>query len=182
MSEAPMAPAGWPMFLQGFVPGLWHFRMGDRRRAVLAFVSCAVVFALGFAFVQDRLFYYSLFQVDRDSAFALPLRILPVANLPEMLNLPCTALGTIYSFEPGPTAERIWRMPRDFEHAGSWLTAASGMLAAFWAADAQWRRRLLLGRRSSQSPVNPALAAGLSCLVPGLGHWRAGQRDKGVLV
>jgi hypothetical protein len=182
MTQGNLVAAGWGMFLEGFVPGLWHFRLGDRKRAVLAFASCALLFAFGYVFVRDRLFYYALLSPDRDSPFALVLRFLPVFNLPEMLNWPCTALAQVLGFHSGFEGERIQRMPRDFEHLGSWITAASGMLAAFWAADAQWRLRLLLGRRSPVSPINPALAAGLSWLVPGLGHWRAGQRDKGVLV
>jgi hypothetical protein len=182
MTHANLVAAGWANFFQGYIPGLWQFQLGERKRAVVAFLSCALVFAAGYFFVRDRLFYYALISPDRDSPFAVVLRFLPVMNLPEMLNLPCTALATIFGFESGYTAERLWRMPRDCEHIGAWLTAASGMLAACWAADGQWRYRLRSSGRSSQSPVNPALAAGLSWLVPGLGHWRAGQRDKGVLV
>lgn len=182
MAEGTSVPAGWPMFLHGWVPGLWHLRAGDCRRAALAFVSCAVVFFAGYAIVQDRLFYYALVSFDRDSVLATIARVVPLLNLPEVLNLPCTAIGTMAAYQPGFEAERLWRMPRDLEHIGSFLTGASGMLAAFWAADAQWRGRLMRAAVESRSPTNPALAAGLSWLVPGLGHWRAGQRDKGVLM
>ena len=92
------------------------------------------------------------------------------------------------SYDGTATGLRLQRLPRDLEHIAGWVTAASGMLAAFWAAAGHWELRL---RRDGQArdagaaprpAANPALCAGLSWLVPGLGHARAGQRDKGVVM
>jgi hypothetical protein len=165
------------------LPGLGHWRLGDRLCAALAFGSCALLFWAGYAIVQDRLYYYALLSVDRDSMFAQPLRFLPVLNLPESLNLLMAGLGTTLAFEPGYEAERLWRLPRAMEHLGSWLTAAAGMLAALWAADVHFQARARAAGESAPAPrCQPALAAGLSWLLPGLGHARAGQAGKGLLM
>jgi hypothetical protein len=182
---------GWGNFLCGFVPGLLQFRLGQRARAGVALGSCLLLFFLGWLMVRDRLFFFALLAVDSTGSgltrelgrFGLPL------TLPELLNLPGLLLGSWLSWESGFEAERMWRLPRQdivggFEHLGGFLTAASGMLAAFWAADATWTRRWRRDARDdTRAPVcNPALAAGVSWLLPGLGHWRAGQRDKGLLM
>lgn len=176
---------GWPVFLAGFIPGLLHFRLGQATRGAIALASCAVLFFAGFAFLGDRLFWWALVAPDEKSTWLAWLaHYLPLLNLPEMFNLPCTAIGTIATWDITFTGQRAWRLPRDFEHVAGWLTAASGMLAAFWAAEAQWQ--LTWRRDGAGAPcrpiVNPALAAGLSWLVPGLGHVRAGQKDKGLLM
>jgi len=173
---------GWGPFCSGLIPGLLHRQLGDKRKALLAVLSCAIVFFVGYALVRDRLFNYGLLSPSREGVMNLFSRVLPLGNLPEALNLPFTALGTLFAFEPGFTAERLWRLPRPHEDIGSWLTAASGMLAAFWSADAHWHLRLLRDQLRPGPGIAPALAAGLSWLVPGLGHWRAGQKDKGVLL
>jgi hypothetical protein len=176
---------GWDIFAAGFVPGLLHFRLGRSRLAALAIGGCALVFVAGWLLVRDRLFFYALVQPDRGTALAGVFRFLPVMNLPEMLNLPFTAAASVFGYEPGFPAERLWRLPREHESIGSWLTAASGMLAAFWSADAHWRlRRQQLAEELQALPakINPAVAAGLSWLVPGLGHVKAGQKDKGLLM
>jgi hypothetical protein len=75
-------------------------------------------------------------------------------------------------------------MPRDLEHLGGFLTGASGMMAAFWSAAAHWDLRVKRdGGDEAPKPIaNPALCAALSWLVPGLGHAKAGQKDKGMLM
>jgi hypothetical protein len=153
--------------------------------AALAIGGCALLFVAGWLIVRDRLFFYALVAPEQGGRWAWLARLLPVMNLPEVLNLPFTAAATIFGYEPGFAGERLWRLPREHESIGSWLTAASGMLAAFWSADAHWRlRRLQLAEelRALPARVNPAVAAGLSWLVPGLGHVRAGQKDKGLLL
>jgi hypothetical protein len=104
--------------------------------------------------------------------------------LPELLNLPANALGAVMAWDSSPTGERMWRMPRDLEHLGGFLTAASGMLAAFWSAAGHFElRRRRDGGDAAPAPIaDPAGCAALSWLVPGLGHARAGQRDKGMLL
>lgn len=180
---------GWGAFWSGFVPGLLQYRLGQRPQAIQAFVSCTLVFFVGWLLVRDRIFYYAVFAPEGpgDSAAGsvvnTVLRFVPFA-LPEVLNLPATALGGTLAYDSGFEAVRLWRLPRPMEDIGSWLTAASGMLAAFWAAAGFWQLRLARDGGPSPQPatVHPALAAGLSWLVPGLGHWRAGQPDKGALM
>ena len=182
----PARGLGWGTFLAGFVPGLLQYRLGQHRRAVVAFVSCTVLFFVGWMVVGERLFRWALLAPDATSSplvrtaarFGLPL------TLPEMLNLPAHALGAILAWDGSPDGERLWRLPRPMEGLFAFLTAASGMLAAFWSAAAHWdlRVRRDAGEAAPAPVANPALCAGLSWLVPGLGHARAGQRDKGVLL
>lgn len=182
----PAKGLGWGAFLAGFVPGLLQYLQGQRPRAVMALVSCTALFFAGWVIVGERLFYWALLTPDANAngvvrtaaQFGLPL------VLPEVLNAPANALGAILAFDGTPSGERLWRMPRDFEHLGAWLTGASGMLAAFWSAAGHWQLRLKRdGRDDTPAPVaDPALCAALSWLVPGLGQARAGQRDKGVVM
>ena len=181
---------GWGAFLSGFVPGLLQFQLGQKQRAAIAFGSCFVLFFAGWVVVRERLFYWALLTPDtpQGSGGLIPwqglARVGLPLTLPELLNFPANALGAILAWDATPTGERLWRMPRDFEHLCGWLTGASGMLAAFWAAAGQWDLRLR--RDGGETPpvptANPALCAGLSWLVPGLGHARAGQRDKGLVM
>lgn len=176
---------GWGPFFMGFVPGLLQLQLGQKPRAVVAIASCTVVFFAGWLVVGERLFYWALVVPDASTETLRNLaRIGLPLTLPELLNLPANALGAILAFDGTPSGERLWRMPRDCEHVAGWFTAASGMLAAFWSAAGHWQLRLRRdGGESPASPVaDPALCAGLSWLVPGLGHARAGQKDKGILM
>lgn len=182
----PSRGLGWGVFLAGFVPGLLQFQLGQRQRAVLAFASCMALFFAGWVLVGERLFYWALITPDESGSpmlrlaarFGLPL------SLPELLNLPANALGALLAWDGSPSGERLWRLPRPLEHIGGFLTAASGMLAAFWSAAGHWDlRRRRDGGNDAPAPVaDPALCAGLSWLVPGLGHARAGQAGKGALL
>lgn len=177
---------GWGPFLSGFVPGLLQWQLGDRRRAAVAFAGCTLLFFAGWVLVRERLFYWALLTPDAGGA-GLLRAIAPFGlsiTLPELLNLPAHALGAILCWDGSPTGERLWRMPRDLEHLGAFLTGASGMLAAFWSAAGHWQLRLRRdGGDQLPAPIaDPALCAGLSWLVPGLGHARAGQKGKGVLL
>lgn len=183
----PAMGNGLPAFIMGFVPGLLQWQLGQKQRAVVALLSCTAVLFLGWMVVGERLFYWGLGVPDGKSAFDNVAQLgLPV--LPEVLNLPAQILGSLLSYDGTATGLRLQRLPRDLEHIAGWVTAASGMLAAFWAAAGHWELRL---RRDGQArdagaaprpAANPALCAGLSWLVPGLGHARAGQRDKGVVM
>lgn len=173
-------------FLAGFVPGLLQFQLGQRRLAALALVGCTLLFFAGWALIDSRLFYWALLTGgERDSGVvrALARCGLPIV-LPELLNLPANALGALLAWDGSPTGERLWRLPRSGEHLGGFLTGASGMLAAFWSAAGHWElRRRRDGGATAPAPVaHPALCAGLSWIVPGLGHALAGQRGKGLLV
>ena len=187
----PARGLGWGPFLAGFVPGLLQFQLGQTRRAAIAFVSCSALFFAGWAIVGERLFYWALLTPDSPpppeggttvlqwmARFGLPL------TLPELLNLPANAIGAMLAWDSSPTGERLWRLPRAGEHLGGFLTGASGMLAAFWSAAGHWElRRRRDGGDTAPAPIaDPALCAALSWLVPGLGHVRAGQKDKGLLM
>lgn len=185
----PARGLGWGTFLCGFVPGLLQFQLGQKQRAVMAFVSCTALFFAGWVLVRERLFYWALLTPDspQDGSGTL-LRTfaqfgLPV-TLPEVMNLPANALGAILCWDGSPTGERLWRLPEPMEYVGGFLTGASGMLAAFWSAAGHWelRRRRDGGADAAAKVADPALCAGLSWILPGLGHVRAGQKDKGMLL
>lgn len=175
---------GWGAFLSGFVPGLLQWQLGQKPRAALAFVSCTALFFAGWVLVRERLFHWALLDAGSAGSLGVLARFGLPLTLPELLNLPANALGAILCYDASPAGERLWRMPRAFEDLGGFLTAASGMLAAFWSAAGHWELRLRRdGGEGSPAPsADPALCAGLSWLVPGLGHARAGQRGKGVLL
>ena len=182
----PARGLGWGPFLAGFVPGLLQYQLGQRQRALVAFVSCTVLFFVGWVVVGERLFYWALMTPDQTGPGGLRTAAqcgLPLV-LPEVLNLPANALGALLAWDGSPSGERLWRLTRPLEHIAGFLTGASGMLAAFWSAAGHWDLRVRRdGGDGTTAPVaNPALCAALSWLVPGLGHARAGQKDKGVLV
>ncbi|MBM3973004.1 MAG: hypothetical protein FJ301_02745 [Planctomycetes bacterium] len=182
----PSRGLGWDVFLAGFVPGLMQFHLGQKSRAILALVSCLALFFAGWVMVGERLFYWALVTPDESGSPALRFaaRYGLLLTLPELLNLPGNAIGALLAWDGSPSGERLWRLPRAMEHLGGFLTAASGMLAAFWSAAGHWDlRRRRDGGDDAPAPIaNPALCAGLSWLVPGLGHARAGQKDKGLLL
>lgn len=181
---------GWGTFLSGFVPGLLQFRLGQQNRGLLALVSCTALYFAGWVLVRERLFYWVLLDAGTPAGGGTsPARTLAQFGLPtvlpELLNLPANALGALLSFDSSPTGERTWRyLQPTQEYVGSFLTGASGMLAAFWAAAGHWelRRRRDGGPTPPVAVVDPALCAALSWLVPGLGHARAGQKDKGLVM
>jgi len=183
---------GWGNFLCGFVPGLLQYRLGQRSRAAMAFGSCTLLFFVGWVIVRDRLFGFALVSPDDGGraagkfgwAWPLLARIGLPMTWPEFLNLPANALGSILAFDDSNSGQRLWRLPRPLEDLGGFLTAASGMLAAFWSADGhfglRWQRDA--GDQTPPPPCAPALACGVSWLLPGLGHAFAGQRGKGLLM
>ncbi len=182
----PAKGLGWGTFLAGFVPGLLQFQLGQKAKAGLAFVSCLALFFAGWVIVGERLFYWALFAADDKGGLANGMVRFGMMTLPEMMNLPANVLGSVLAFDGTPSGLRNQRNPRDLEHIAAWLTGASGMLAAFWAAQGHWEFRVRRDQKflaEGAKPVaNPALCAGLSWLVPGLGHAKAGQKDKGVLL
>jgi TM2 domain-containing membrane protein YozV len=188
----PARGLGWGTFFCGFIPGLLQFRLGQRGRAVLAFVSCMALFFAGWLLVRERLFYWALLTPDSpapnqsgDSLVRLLARYAGLTlALPELLNLPANVLGSLLAFDASAMGERLWRLPRPMEHLGGFLTAASGMLAGFWSAAGHWelRRRRDGGNDAPQPVADPAWCAALSWILPGLGQVRAGQQGKGLLM
>ncbi len=182
----PARGLGWGTFLAGFVPGLLQYQLGQKQRAAVALISCTALFFAGWVVVGERLFYWGLVEPAETGSAALRTAArfgLPL-TLPELLNLPANALGAILAWDGSPSGERLWRLPRGLEHIAAFLTGASGMLAAFWSAAGHWDLRRLRdgGKDAPLAIANPALCAGLSWLVPGLGHARAGQKGKGLLM
>ncbi|MCK5944032.1 MAG: hypothetical protein KAI24_18750 [Planctomycetes bacterium] len=183
----PARGNGLATFFMGFVPGLLQWQVGQKQRAAMALISCTAVYFVGWLVVGERLFYWGLTAPDGASAFD-QLSRLGLPTLPEVLNMPANAIGSLLAYDGTPTGLRLMRMPRDLEHLFGWITGASGMLAAFWAAAGHWELRLRRDARADadgalpQPRANPALCAALSWLVPGLGHAKAGQKDKGVVM
>ena len=180
----PAKGLGWGTFLSGFVPGLLQYQLGQKSKAGMAVLSCFALFFAGWMIVGERLFYWALVAADDTGGLGNGAIRLGLLTLPEVLNLPANAIGALLAFDGTPTGLRLQRMPRDLEHVAAWLTGASGMLAAFWAAHGQWGFRLRRDAKAipegATAIADPALCAGLSWLVPGLGHARAGQKDKGI--
>lgn len=160
------------------VPGAAHFRLGFPVRGVLALLSCAGLFFLGYAIIGVHVWHMALFQPME--LLAPVLRYLPVQVLPESLNLGPLAVAALLRPPESPDAARLLQLPPDsalLNHLGLFLTGAAGMLSAFWAADAHW----LAHGKKTIGPA-PALCAFLSWLVPGSGQWLLGQKDKGLLL
>ncbi|MCB9877590.1 MAG: hypothetical protein H6835_08335 [Planctomycetes bacterium] len=184
----PTKGLGWGVFLAGTVPGLLQYRLGQPRNALLAALSCTALFFAGWALVGHRLFYWGLVAPEDSTSLAQYLARYGALVLPEVLNLPANTLGAVLAFDGSASGLREERLLGAGEHIGGWLTAASGMLAAFWAAQAHWELRLrrdarpVDGQPLPKPIAHPALCAALSWLVPGLGHAKAGQKDKGVLM
>lgn len=170
--------------LLGLVPGLLQFQLGQRKKAAAALLSCTALYVLGWVLVRDRLFHFALLSSEPGGSW-LPARVGIPMTLPEILNLPAHAVCSILAFGSDYESMRLWRLPRPMEDLGGMLTAASGMLAAFFCADGLWSLRWRRDAEEGVTPsprCNPALAAGVSWLLPGLGHAMAGQRNKGLLM
>ncbi|MFK7741087.1 MAG: DUF6677 family protein [Planctomycetota bacterium] len=204
MTKTAIDPAkglGLGTFFAGFVPGLLQFRLGLASLGVTALASCTVLFFCGWALVGERLFYWGLAVPDTKpeaGLFASSIARYGLGILPELMNLPANLVGAMLAFDGTPTGLRLQRMPGSWEHLGGWLTGASGMLAAFWSAHGHFEMRLrrdaVAGAASAVEPsaagsalprppaAPPGLCAALSWLLPGLGHARAGQKDKGMLM
>jgi hypothetical protein len=182
----PAKGLGWGTFLAGFVPGLLQYQLGQKSKAGIAFLSCFALFFAGWMIVGERLFYWALFAADDKGGLANGMVRFGMMTLPEVINLPANLLGSVLAFDGTPTGLRNQRNPQDLEHFAAWLTGASGMLAAVWAAQGHWQLRLRRDEKhiaeGAKAIASPSLCAGLSWLVPGLGHAKAGQKDKGVLL
>ncbi|MEM7202616.1 MAG: DUF6677 family protein [Planctomycetota bacterium] len=162
------------------VPGSAHLALGHVLRGLVALISTLGLFWAGVSVLGERIWYFQLFE-----PFALIkplLDLVPLQLLPESPNLGCSIALTFTHGAPSGGQElfdwlRLIRVPVVGEHLGLMLTGGSGIVAALWAADAHW-----LSQQHPPARTAPALAAGLSWLLPGSGHWLLGQRGKGVLI
>lgn len=177
MNLSPGAAVLWTFL----VPGSAHLRLGRAGRALLAFVSTAALFWLGYSMMGwgegDPVRLWSFTLIDPPSFLAPVVNLFPVHLAPESANLGNTIVAGFLRPEDTVTVQRLMRAPSGWEDIGSFLTAASGMAAIFWAVDAHW---LASGRQVSGP--GPGRVAFLSWLLPGLGHWQAGQKDKGLVM
>jgi hypothetical protein len=174
-----MTPAN-AILLTFVLPGSAHAVLGKPIRGLVAMLMCVGMFFAGWAILGDRLFHCVLFE---PFAFLAHLvKFIPFNLLPEAANLGCTVAANLLRDMPDNPAAmnealRMVRLPQEMEHLGFFLTTASGLAACFWAADAQ-----SLALQSPPAQHNRALVAGMSWLLPGSGHYVAGQRDKAYLM
>jgi hypothetical protein len=168
------------------VPGSAHFALGRPLRGAVALAVTVGMFAAGYAILGDRLFHCVLFEPFE--GLGTVFRFVPIHLLPEAPNLGCSILAGLFRDLPDAAtspeardalfeAQRRMRLPVAGEHLAFWLTGSSGIVACLFAADAH---SLALGHEPRAR--NRASMAALSFLVPGSGHFLAGQRDKGLLV
>lgn len=167
-----------------FVPGSAHICLGRTVRGIVALVSCAGLFFVGYSILGDRLWRFTWFPPF--DFLAVLFKVFPLNMWPEWPNLGCTMIASFLretSTDPviGPNLERASYLPVPYEHFAFFLTGSSGVLAAIWATEA-W----LLASHAA-SPVryrrlHPTAAALSSWFLPGSGHYLCGQKDKGLLV
>ncbi len=153
------------------LPGLGHWRLGQRRRAVLLFLAVQVPFFLGFVLAGNT-------QLE----FARPIGLGGAAWVwflaPEVGNFVATQLaGHLLT-----SADLGGRFPEylPWRETGWFLSGAAGVLAAFVAAHAAGEALRRAWRRPERA-LGPGDAAFLTLLLPGLGHWASGRRLKAVL-
>jgi hypothetical protein len=162
--------------LAWILPGAGHVYAGASALGGAVFLLVMGSFAAGWWLVGERIFGFS-------SPFDIPVvKLLPHHVLPECGNLTGAFIAQVLMGDRTPDLERLLRLPRANEHLGLTLTACSGVLNLIFVAQAWWLARF----RGLRSPVSklpdPAIAALLSWVVPGLGHVRLGQRNKGLLL
>lgn len=168
-------PPGLAMLLSLLVPGAAHLRLGHPLRGIIAMVTTLGLFWLGYAIVGQRLWQMVLFQPFE--LLELPFRVIPINLLPDSLNLGSAIVASMMRGAADPDWQRLIRAPVELEHLGLFLTGASGILSACWAAEAH-----ALARGLRPPGLQPGTAAIASWLLPGSAHWLLGQRDKGLLV
>jgi len=151
------------MLLTWFVPGAGHLYLGKVRIAALAFVVIQGLYALGF-FLSEGLFL-NVLPPELRGRFAGVLAP-EVGNLGALL-LHLSKVGFL-------EVPRVWPEAMDL---GVTLTAASGVLNLILVARANLDAR---GVAPRAGVLDPGAAAGLSWLLPGLGHVLQGRRARGV--
>jgi hypothetical protein len=159
------------------LPGIEHFRSGWKVRGTVALLTTCVPFWVGFSIVGHYL--WSLGLGNPGGTLGEVLQRLPVAQWTEAFNFGNTLVAALLRPPSGPETHRLLQLPPDdprWMHLGLFLSGASGVLAALWAADAHF-----LVRRTTTGML-PGTAAILTWILPGSGQWALGQRGKGLLV
>ena len=169
-----------PSILTLLVPGLGHLYLGRTRRAFLWFALVEGLFFAGYAILGVRLWGGGM-------NLGTTVLGLPLNYVPEAGNFLTTFLTLKATFPPPGApgwmdAVSLAKLPVPWEHLGFLLTALSGILNAFAAADAWWLGRVEKTEREKTPWLStPTGAAFLSWLVPGLGQWRLGYRSRGAI-
>lgn len=170
MSDPSRRQLGDPhvaMLLTWFVPGAGHMYLGKVKTAAIAFGVIQGLYLLGY-FLSEGLFL-NVLPPEMRGRFAGVLS-------PEFGNLGALLLhlrATGFLSEPRP-----WPSQMDL---GMVLTAASGVLNVILVAKANFDARTGHLERSSKV-IDPGAAAALTWLVPGLGHWMQGRKNRGIAV
>ncbi len=155
------------------VPGLAHVLSGHVVRGVLAFLVTVGAFAIGYAVLGDRLWFFQAVPAN-DGV----LRWVPIALLPEFANFGCTMAVAAMRDVGSPEALRHILLPRAGEDWASMLTGFSGIAAALWASDAYFLAR----GEAARGRFGPGAVAAVTWFLPGMGHVLAGQRSKGIVL
>ena len=155
------------VLLTWFLPGAGHLYLGRVRTAALAFLLIEGLYALG-VFLSGGMFMEYL-------PAELRGKLAPVLS-PEAGNLGAL-IYHVGEFGYGTGSPRPWPIWMD---VGTTLTALSGLLNVLLMSSAHITARQPAHASSTKS--DPALAAGASLLIPGLGQFLQGRRGRGVLI
>jgi TM2 domain-containing membrane protein YozV len=167
---APQGRSGDPLIavlLTWFLPGAGHLYLGRRRFALIAFLVVEGLYFAGISLSNGMFLEY--LPPEMRGRFAAALT-------PEVGNLGAL-LYHVDAYGFGQAFPRPWPTHMDL---GTWLTALSGVLNVMIMSRAHFDARHV--NRKPGKPIGPALAAGLSLLLPGLGQFLQGRRGRGILI
>lgn len=153
------------VLLTWFLPGAGHLYLGRIGIALLGFAIVGGLYFLGVHFSNGMTFEY----LDPElRSMVAPLLAPEVGNLGGFL-------WQFRRFGFGPGIPRLWP---EAMVLGSYLCAVSGILNTCLMMHAHVAARAT----SAQASVahRPALNAGLTWLVPGLGQWRQGRKRRAI--
>lgn len=152
------------LLLTWFVPGAGHLYLGKVKLAVVAFLLIEGLYFLGYVLSEGL--FLNVLPAEMRGMFAGMLA-------PEVGNMSALLLHMrTIGFLDQP---QVWPSNMDL---GMTLTAASGVLNFVLMSKAHLDARGVKVERQ----IDPAGAAALSWLVPGLGHWLQGRRTRAVAV
>jgi len=169
------------------LPGLGHLYAGDRRGAIVSFLTVTTMFVVGWWLAQYRVFAFTSHPFTGRPLLAW----IPIHVWPEVGNFGETAFAWIQQPVIDAERSRLLRLPIETEHIGLTLTGLSGALNFILASDACWlvaRRKVLDGRaaaiieRAKAIKTRPVVSVILGWLVPGLGHVREGRKATGLVI
>ncbi|MCA9001352.1 MAG: hypothetical protein KDB61_05480, partial [Planctomycetes bacterium] len=169
-NPAPQGRSGDPLIavlLTWFVPGAGHLYLGRRQFALIAFIVIEGLYAAGISLSHGMFLEY--LPAEMRGRFAAALT-------PEVGNLGAL-LYHVDAYGFGPGFPRAWPATMDL---GTLLTAMSGVLNVVLMSRAHFDARHV--NREPGKPIGPALAAGLSLVIPGLGQFLQGRKLRGILV